>query len=196
MISRRRVIAATAGIVVIPLIVLAWWLGSPLFIDKEVNEEFPRSAAAEIPSGMSQVQAEAKMGTAAAREALADEGMTEPMAEARALLTGQFVDIDRLHQGSGTATIYELADGSLVLRLEELDVTNGPDLRVLLASHSEPNSRDDLESSGGYIELGALKGNKGNQNYPIPAGVDLSGFKSIVIYCDPFHVVFSFATLA
>ena len=180
----------------IPVGALAWWLGSPLFIDKEVNEEFPRTVNAQIPSGMSRSDAENEMATAAATAVSAEESMTEAMQEATALTTGEFVDIDRLHQGSGTATIYELADGSRVLRLEDLDVTNGPDLRVLLAAHDAPRSRDDLESGAGYVELDALKGNKGNQNYDIPADLDISQFESVVIYCDPFHVVFSTATFS
>ena len=47
----------------------------------------------------------------------------------------------------------------------------------------------------GYLDLGKLKGNRGNQNYPIPADVDISIFNSVVIYCKPFAVVFSVATL-
>jgi hypothetical protein len=47
-----------------------------------------------------------------------------------------------------------------------------------------------------YLDLGSLKGNLGNQNYDIPAGTDINQFKSVVIYCLPFHVVFSTADLA
>ncbi|MEM7336152.1 MAG: DM13 domain-containing protein, partial [Chloroflexota bacterium] len=56
-----------------------------------------------------------------------------------------------------------------------------------------PLTRDEVGTD--YIDLGSLKGNMGNQNYEIPADVDLSQFQSIVIYCQPFHVVFSTATL-
>lgn len=195
LITKRRIIAAAAVVVLVPVAVFAWWVVSPLFIDNEVNEEFPLSASAQIPAGMTQADAEATMATAGATSATAEDGMSEAMLAATALRTGQFVDIDRLHQGSGDATIYELADGTRVLRLENLDVTNGPDLRVLLAEHDSPGSRDDLESGAGYIELDDLKGNKGNQNYEIPADVDISMYNSVVIYCEPFHVLFSFASL-
>ena len=183
-------------IIFIPVAAFAWWLGSPLFIDKEVNEEFPLSANALIPDDMTRDEAEAEMATAAETSETTTEVMTDAMREAIALRSGQFVDIDRLHQGSGEATIYELSDGTRVLRLENLDVTNGPDLRVLLANHDEPRSRGDVDSGSGYIELDGLKGNKGNQNYVIPDDLDISMFNSVVIYCAPFHVVFSFATLA
>lgn len=140
-------------------------------------------------------EADAKMATAAATESMVDKPMDGDMATANALKQGEFTDSDRLHQGSGAATIYQLPDGSHVVRLENLDVTNGPDLRVLLAGHEDPRSRDALNESG-YIELDRLKGNLGNQNYPIPADVDISEFKSVVIYCEPFHVVFSTAPLS
>jgi len=107
------------------------------------------------------------------------------------VLQGQFKDADSFHKGSGTGTIYQLPDGSHLLRLEDFTVTNGPDLHVLLASSPSPTGRADL---GDYVDLGSLKGNIGNQNYEIPAGTDLSQFKSVVIYCKPFHVVFSTAT--
>ena len=81
-----------------------------------------------------------------------------------------------------------------VLRLEDFRVTNGPDLRVLLVNHPDPQNRDDVQG-GGYIEVGSLKGNIGNQNYEIPAGTDISTASSVVIYCRPFHVVFSVAPL-
>jgi hypothetical protein len=108
------------------------------------------------------------------------------------VLQGQLQDADRHHQGSGSATIYQVPDEGLILRFEAFSVTNGPDLHVLLASGSAPASRDDL---GEYLDLGSLKGNMGNQNYQIPPGTDLSQFNSVVIYCMPFHVVFATATL-
>ena len=116
-------------------------------------------------------------------------------AEPRALLSGQFRNADAFHRGSGTATVYELGDGGRrVLRFEDFRVTNGPDLRVLLANAPAPDGRSELADAG-YIELAALKGNVGSQNYDIPDGFDLAAAGSVVIYCDPFRVIFSTATL-
>ena len=114
--------------------------------------------------------------------------------EVQAVAMGSFKDADAFHRGSGTATIYRTPDGSEVLRLENLDVTNGPALHVVLSTHPDPERSEQVKQEG-YVDLGDLKGNRGNQNYPIPAGVDTSIHKSVVIYCYPFAVVFSVATL-
>ena len=111
-----------------------------------------------------------------------------------ALQTGSLRDADSFHKGSGNATIYELPDGSRFLRLEEIDVTNGPDLHVLLSAHPNPDSRNEVKDLG-YVDLGKLKGNIGNQNYEIPAELDVAAYSSVVIYCQPFHVIFSVAPL-
>ena len=114
--------------------------------------------------------------------------------EVQAVAMGSFKDADAFHRGSGTATIYRTPDGSEILRLENLDVTNGPALHVVLSTHPDPERSEQVKQEG-YVDLGDLKGNRGNQNYPIPAGVDTSIHRSVVIYCYPFAVVFSVATL-
>ena len=111
-----------------------------------------------------------------------------------ALSSGNFMDFDSFHRGSGEATIYRGPDGSHVLRFEDLDVTNGPDLRVILTPFANPEVPRDFKVSG-YIELGRLKGNRGNQNYLIPNDVDVSIYRSVIIYCKPFSVIFSVASL-
>ncbi len=127
--------------------------------------------------------------TAAAPEA------PPPPAGPVAVLKGAFADADSFHLGEGTATIYQTGDGMLTLRLEDFAVTNGPALSVLLSSHPAPARSDEL---GKYLDLGPLKGNKGNQNYQIdlPRQTVITEYASVVIYCVPFHVVFSTASLA
>ena len=75
-----------------------------------------------------------------------------------------------------------------------LDVTNGPDLHVILSPLPRPKTRGAVHSEG-YVDLGELKGNIGNQNYPIRDDADVSRLRSVVIYCTPFHVIFSVAEL-
>ena len=164
---------------------------------------------AELEAGMAMamkaVEAGGMEGAAAmAEEAVAmmeqaiegSEMMARPQAanQVRAVVMGSFKDADAFHRGSGTATIYRTPDGSEVLRLEDLNVTNGPALHVVLSTHPDPERSEQVKQEG-YVDLGDLKGNRGNQNYPIPTGVDTSIHKSVVIYYYPFAVVFSVATM-
>ncbi len=178
----------------LPILAAAWWLGSPLFIDRTVDEAFPNAAAAVVPQGMTRAEVEQEMASIATTNREVAEQMPGDRPP-QVLRQGFFGDVDRIHKGTGKATIYRLATGEVVLRFEDFRVTNGPDLRVLLASHSAPKTREDLESAN-YVEIAGLKGNLGNQNYAIPMDIDTSDYSSVVIYCRPFHVVFSVATLA
>lgn len=193
--QRKRMTRIGLGVVIVaavPAIWLGWYLGSPLFIDDVANEDFPLTANATIPDNVTREEAETTMSTAAKIESPMDESMTDKMETAStvSLISGSFRDEDTLHKGSGKATIYRLEDDSHVLRLEDLKVTNGPDLHVLLMVDSEGRDK-----SQGYLDLGKLKGNIGNQNYPVPDDADISSYNAVMIYCQPFHVVFSTAPL-
>ncbi|WP_019888254.1 DM13 domain-containing protein [Streptomyces purpureus] len=106
--------------------------------------------------------------------------------------------ISHEHTTTGTAKLIRLADGSHTLRLENLDTSNGPDLRVWLtdAPVKEGTAGWRVFDDGKYVSLGKLKGNKGDQNYAIPADVKLSDYSSVSIWCDRFDVSFGAARLA
>ncbi len=213
--TRKRILIAIA-VLAVPALALAWWLGSPLFIDRAVDEEFPLTADAAIPAGMTRAQVERTMETMAMlpgeamdeampagapdADAASDADAGAPEAEAPAsgapvtVKRGMFRDADGFHRGEGSATLYRLADGSHTLRFEDFRVTNGPDLRVLLVAHPDPGGRSDVRDSAN-VELDRLKGNVGNQNYPLPPDVSPDDYESVVIYCRPFQVVFSVAPL-
>jgi len=110
--------------------------------------------------------------------------------EPRTVARGSFVEIDVVHKGSGSARIVEQG-GVRYLRLEDFEVTNGPDLFVYLSESAAPDGS--LESLGRYISLGPLKGNAGNQTYVIPEASD--GYTTAVIWCQKFGVLFSYATM-
>ena len=193
----KKVLLIVGAIVAIPVIAFAWWLVSPLFLSKTVVEDFPMSASAQIPENMTQSEAEKVMEGMAKIDMPATEEMPEmppEMDEPVAIASGQFRDGDSFHKGSGAVTLYRLPTGEGLVRFEGLSVTNGPDLRVLVTSHPDPMTRADVHDSD-YTEIGKLKGNKGDQNYDVPADLDLSSIRSIVIYCAPFQVVFSVAPL-
>jgi len=186
--NKQVIFGIGAVVLAIPALALAYWLISPYFIDDEVDEDFIYSVQAEIPDDMTQADAEATMVSAAEGD---DKEMNDDMpAEenvAVQLSMGTFIEIDAVHKGEGSATIFELPDGTNLLRFENFRVTNGPDLHVYLSTS---------DSVTDAIDLGQLKGNVGNQNYEIPADFDVSSAQTVIIYCVPFSVVFSTAALA
>ncbi|MEV6954871.1 DM13 domain-containing protein [Streptomyces sp. NPDC051183] len=114
----------------------------------------------------------------------------------RTVASGELISHE--HATTGSVKIVRLADGSHTLRLENLDTSNGPDLRVLLsdAPVKEGVAGWRVFDDGKYVSLGKLKGNKGDQNYELPSAVDLSQYTSVSIWCDRFDVSFGAATLA
>lgn len=94
------------------------------------------------------------------------------------LRTGPFVGVgDGIHNAEGIAKVFPLQDGSSILRIENLHVTNDPELYVYLSPD---------KSASDFINVGKLKANNGNQNYEIPAGTDLSMYYTVLIWCRPF----------
>jgi hypothetical protein len=98
------------------------------------------------------------------------------------------------HETKGTASIYQLADGKRTLRLTEFETSNGPDVHVYLTA-AEVEKGSDAIKGAGFIDLGSMKGNKGDQNYDIPADVDLSKYRNVTIWCARFGVNFGQAEL-
>lgn len=113
-----------------------------------------------------------------------------PLPAPAALLqrSGQFRGADDFHFGRGTALIIETSPGTFVLRVEEFSVRNGPDLFVYL-------SPDEDGFGEGAVNLGKLKATDGAFNYEIPAGVDVSKFKSAIVWCKQFSTLFAVAPL-
>jgi hypothetical protein len=95
------------------------------------------------------------------------------------------------HPAAGVATAIRLARGGRVLTLTGFEVDNGPDLRLYLvagAARGEDEVRD-------FVDLGELKGNRGNQQYRLPAGLNLSRYSTAVVWCRAFSVLFARAPL-
>jgi hypothetical protein len=103
------------------------------------------------------------------------------------LLTGSFVGVgDGIHDAQGIAKVLPIEGGGDVLRLEDLVVTNGPDLYVYLSTDKRASD---------FVNLGRLKANIGSQNYPIPVVTDLSKYDTVLIWCRAFSVLFGSADL-
>jgi hypothetical protein len=160
---------------------IGWYAFRPelLFVRTHVNEAAP----------MAQATAGA---TAGAMSAGAMSAATEGHVAAPALLTGSFHSV--AHETHGHASIVRAADGRLVLRLADFSTSNGPDVRVYLVA--APDAGDNATvTHAGFVELGKLKGTDGDQNYDVPAGLDLGKYRAVTIWCRRFSVNFATAPL-
>jgi hypothetical protein len=170
----HRAFASAIAVAALALLGLGvYWFGPQrLFLDREVAEGLPTPVVA---------------GEASASE----EPMDEPPAVTE-LASGRFRSLE--HTTMGLARVVELDDGSRFVRLEDLDTSDGPDLRIYLTD--QPVSDDwRVWDDGRFVDLGALKGNVGDSNYRIPDDVDLSEIRTVVIWCRRFTVGFGVAPI-
>jgi aquaporin Z len=107
------------------------------------------------------------------------------------VLSGQFRSY--AHETVGTAAVHQLGDRQ-VLRLTGFSTSNGPDVRVYLVAANDATD-DETVTRAGFVELGKLKGTQGDQNYDIPAGLDLTRYRAVTIWCRRFSVNFGTAPL-
>jgi len=166
-------------VAVIALAVLGggWYAFRPerLFVNQKVNESLaPAMASADANSG--------------AMTAATENAATEP----RVVASGAFHSGS--HETAGMATIHEYTDGRRVLRLTGFHTSNGPDVQVLLVAATDAKDNETVTKNG-FVRVAALKGNIGDQNYDLPAGVDLSKYRAVTIWCRRFGVNFGTAPL-
>ncbi len=197
------------AVLVVPFAIVNWWLISPYFVDEVVDEGFSASIseqlgtaddtpAAPAPSATPEVVEESTTSSAPPAseapqptEPVQEEPSASPPPTGPVLLgAGQFVGLAG-HSGTGDAGLFENPDGSLVLRFENFDIQNGPDLEVYLVPGPDQTSLPE-----GSIHLGALKGNIGDQNYELPPGTELvPGAYTALVWCEAFSVEFVGATI-
>ena len=191
----RLNIPAVARILVlwVPFAIVSWWLISPYFRDDVVDEEFSTSIATQLDEGdvpATPNSTEAPPETVTPGATGSDEPVAEPPAVPVLLGAGQVVGLAG-HSGTGDAGIFQNPDGSYVLRFENFDIENGPDLEVYLVPGADQTSL-----APGSIHLGGLKGNVGDQTYDLPPGSDLApGPYTALVWCEAFSVEFVGATL-
>jgi hypothetical protein len=148
--------------------VVAWALFRPelLWVDARVNESAP--------------------------EAMSSASATGQTPAAGVLATGQFHGV--AHKSVGIAAIHRLADGRRVLRFTNFETSNGPDVHVYLVAADDAADSATVTRAG-FVEVGVLKGNVGDQNYELPASVDLDRYRAVTIWCKRFSVNFATAPL-
>ncbi len=145
---------------------VAWYLFRPerLFISTQVNESFPEVTPA------------ANMQTG----------------KPTLLAQGNFHS--GAHETKGIAAVYELPDGSRVLRFSEFETSNGPDVNIYLVAAEDAMDNDTVKNAG-FVSLGAIKGTKGDQNYDLPSDLDLNKYRAVTVWCKRFSVNFGTAPL-
>ena len=204
---RKGIKFGIIGAIAVIIGVTVFYLASPLFISTEIDEPLPEGA--EIPpqssnqfqefmamseeerieagNQMNEQEKNQIMLEFAGMNTSIDESMSQGSETNDSLLTGSFIGVgDGIHDAQGIAKVIPVESGGNVLRLEDLVVTNGPDLYVYLSTD---------KSASDFVNLGRLKANIGNQNYPIPAGPDMTKYDTVLIWCKAFSVLFGSADL-
>ena len=108
------------------------------------------------------------------------------------LVSGHFYSI--LHPTEGIATVYRLGDGARVLRLTSFSTSNGPDVHVYMVAADDAKDVATVQRAG-FIDLGVIKGNIGDQNYMLGSDLDLGKYRAVSIWCKRFSVNFGAAAL-
>ncbi|MDT0169799.1 DM13 domain-containing protein [Pseudarthrobacter sp. BRE9] len=186
---RKRVVIPAVLLVAVIAVSVGLYLFQPwrIFTSSTVIEDVPAAATpAATPAG---VPATESAAPSAAPSAVASVPVPRELAK------GQLISHE--HASSGTVKILELPDGRRILRLEGLDTSDGPDLHVWLTNAPVIEGFDGwyVFDDGAYLDLGALKANKGDQNYEIPAAAELGDYSSVSIWCARFAVSFAAAEL-
>ncbi|HEX8864830.1 MAG TPA: DM13 domain-containing protein [Lentzea sp.] len=115
-----------------------------------------------------------------------------PVAESpREVASGEWRSLE--HATTGKASLIKLPNNAYSVQFAGLDTSDGPDLHVYLSPH--PSTSPEKTFGQGFTSLGKLKGNRGDQVYEIPAGVDVSAIRSVVIWCQRFSAGFAVAPL-
>ncbi|MFI5806405.1 DM13 domain-containing protein [Streptomyces sp. NPDC051561] len=181
---RRPVVLAALVVAVLAAGFGAYWFQPwKLVTDTTVRDELPMAA---VPTSADGTKTPAR------------DGMKETPVPAGPMPLSAGNLISHEHATSGTVKVLRLPDGSRTLRIENLDTSDGPDLRVLLSDAKVVPGKAGWHvfDDGTYTTLAKLKGNKGDQNYALPADLDLKQFRSVSIWCDRFDVSFGAAELA
>jgi electron transfer DM13 len=154
---------------------VGWYLFRPelLFVTTHVDEALPGESVA----------------AAAETGSMRETASSDPAAVV--LLRGQFHSVH--HETAGTATVHEIG-GQRLLRFTGFKTSNGPDVRVYLVAAADAADNESVTKAG-FVELGTLKGTEGDQNYEIPAGLDLTRYRAVTIWCRRFSVNFATAPL-
>ena len=186
------------GIAIIIFMGIAYWLISPLWRNKRLDESLPQPSAAqssapvgqqvpEIKDNLDTMDPKTKQDFIQQTEKMKDNTMikADAMPSNQPRVLGEAPLVARAHDVAGKALIVQVGDQK-ILRFEDLQTINGPDLHIYLSTELD---------AGDAVDLGSIRATEGNVNYTIPAGTDTSKYRNVLIWCRPFGVLFSYAQL-
>lgn len=154
------------GLLILAVLAAAYWLGAPLFLDKEVDESIEEIMKSLPP--------------------LVGESGETPEIQAQVVARGSFRDADSFHEARGTVSLIKTRNKYFVRFESDFETTNGPDLFVHFGKDG---------AYVGEARLGVLKGNIGGQNYEVPANLNPGDYNEVWIWCRAFSVPFGSAQL-
>src|SRR5439155_14131536 len=172
---RSRAVRGAAIVAATLIVIIGWYLGSPLFVRSTANEAAPTAANLVTPSP--------SMNESFPRETLGSFGPTPRVVATFAVARGELQFVDNLHNGKGPVTLLRVGDRH-VLRFENVAITNAPDVHVYLS-----RDRGGKWSESTSVYLGPLKATNGSFNYDVPAGTDVTPLRSVVVWCRAFSVL-------
>jgi len=176
---RSRAWRGAAIVAAVLIVGIGWYLGSPLFIRTTANEAAPTAAASPAASANEPFP----------RETLGSVGPTPRVVATIDVARGELQFVDNLHNGKGPLTLLRVGDRH-VLRFDNVAITNAPDVHVYLS-----RDRGGKWTESASLYLGPLKATNGSFNYDVPAGTDVTPFKSVVVWCRAFSVLVTWADL-
>jgi hypothetical protein len=199
----KKIKIAIGGIIAVIAIAIGTYTISPLFISTTIDEPLPNTnpnisfeefmklsedERATIGKDMTQEEKDNIMRVFAQENVTVKDEISRSENQTNDMLVGNLIDAgDGFHMASGKIKILQSPDSTQIVRFENLDVTNGPDLYVYLAT--DTTAKD-------FVSLGRLKGNMGNQNYPIPENTDFEKYNTVLIWCQAFSTLFGSSKLS
>lgn len=180
------------GIIAFAVLGIAYYLLSPLWNNKELDEASPLTQSSStgsptIKDNLETMTAEMRQKFEQETNAMRDKTMVmaDKAPSGRARIVSQANFKPRAHDVAGKALLIE-QNGQYTLRFENFETINGPDVDIYLSS--------ELGDSD-FINLGDLKATKGNVNYSVPAGTDITKYNKVLVWCRAFSILFSYAEL-
>ncbi len=188
MLKRTEIRLAVLGLALLGT-ASAWYLISPLFITAMVHAGFPTLGF--LPTRTPRPATSTPLPSKAPTADLGQNLLVD-MASAQLVVQGEFYDLD--HAGQGSAAIYLLADGSVVLHFENFQIDEGAELHVVVSSQKQIDESHEADLAA-MIDLGQLKAASGNQNYLLPVALDIGEIHSVLIWSTDTSEVFIAASL-